>query len=409
MRPRAAAQRARVGAQHLERLERRHAAGGEPRREERGGDARGAHQDQRSRVDREVLDREAQLVDHPHRRGHHAEQQLAERQPERDAKRRAERAEDARLEHQQAEKLRRIGAREAQRRQHQRALHRSGRGGVVDDVDAGDETQQAEAGEHGLERRQDALVERAALERRRDQERRRQRRGEARLDVGHPRARPQHHVDLVDHPLAAENELRCGKVHHRQDAAEGAREALRLEQPAHGEFDQPLAGREVQRLSRGEVVAQGERAGEGDRPGIGEPLERVAAAGQPDVIALQGVLLREVDAEQLERLAGIVRQRQRAAHQPERDLHAGIGAHRVDRPLGEPDLAGAERDLELCRSRDQLQRPAEVVEHGVVDDRDRDHQGDPGGDPADDQRGPGAARPQLVQADLTEKAQHGPV
>jgi hypothetical protein len=41
-----------------------------------------------------------------------------------------------------------------------------------------------------------------------------------------------------------------------------------------------------------------------------------------------------------------------------------------------------------CAARDQLQRPAEVVEHGVVDDRDRDHQGDPGGDPADDQRGP---------------------
>ncbi len=154
-----------------------------------------------------------------------------------------------------------IRADEAELRHREGPLDRARRGRVVDDVGAGDQTEEAQPRQHRLHGCQDVLVHVGALTRDGDRQMAREVCGQTLLhdpaiDVG-----LQDDVDLIDAPVLAE-ELLCGRqVHDGQPSAERRREPVRGQEPPYGERLGPTGHRDADLGSDSDRVIRREALG----------------------------------------------------------------------------------------------------------------------------------------------------
>ena len=141
---------------------------------------------------------------------------------------------------------------------------------VVDDEDAREEAEEAQAIQHRLKGADHALEALAPKSGTRHAERGGQLVRQPPCQGGHVAPRPHENVDLVHSPILADEPLCGGEVHDRQVATKDGGDALGTKQAADVQLTNAARRREPYTVAHGDVAPSRVLLGEEDRGGVVE-------------------------------------------------------------------------------------------------------------------------------------------
>ena len=174
-------------------------------------------------------------------------------------------------------------------------------------------------------------------------------------------------VDTVEAAAASEHLLRRVDVHHRQVAAERARQPARFHDAAHGERLVADHRGQGQLAAHGQAVALRKFLGDDDRIGLRQKHQRIVDDGfvaALQVVVPQAAVARHVDAQNQDvPLARNARGGGRLDH-GNGHCHFRHRLHFLQDLLGKSRLAGGH--LQLRGAGDAIHRPLEGEEHRLV-------------------------------------------
>ena len=189
-------------------------------------------------------------------------------------------------------------------------------------------------------------------------------------------------IHAVDEPRAGECLLGGEEVHHDEVPAVDAADALRLDQPSHGELSP--AGRCLELESRAHLKPprRGEGARQQDRIRLAEKHQRIIdlnAALVADVVHADGRIIGDVDTMDSHELAASVGRERRRAHDRNGELDTRYSSG-SGRDILREERALAGRDLERSATGHGVDDLYECRQHGAIHDIDGAHQRDAPGE-----------------------------